>query len=158
MAEFFGEQGLTGVPKCKRAVLVGNDFSAAEVDKKPDGVEVRTLWGELAWQLGGAGTYDLLKESDLAGTSPGKELLVRVMEKNAPCLILIDEWVALLRQLPDEGGLVAGTFGANITFAQSLTEAAKAVKGALVIASLPVSSIEVGAQEESKPFRNFPML
>ncbi len=144
VAEFFGEQGLTGVPKCKRAVLVGNDFSAAEVDKKPDGVEVRTLWGELAWQLGGAETYDLLKESDLAGTSPGKELLVRVMEKNAPCLILIDEWVALLRQLPDEGGLAAGTFGANITFAQSLTEAAKAVKGALVIASLPVSSIEVG--------------
>ena len=144
VAEFFTDQGFSGVPKCRRAVLVGNNFSAAEVDKKSDGVEVRTLWGEMAWQLGGAETYELLKESDLAGTSPGKELLVKVMEKNAPCLVLIDEWVALLRQLPDEGSLAAGTFGANITFAQSLTEAAKAVKGAFVIASLPVSSIEVG--------------
>ena len=76
-------------------------------------------------------------------TSPGKELLVRVMEKNAPCLILIDEWVALLRQLPDEGGLAASLWG-KYYLCSSLTEAAKAVKGALVIASLPVSSIEVG--------------
>ena len=71
---------------------------------------------------------------------------------------LIDEWVALLRQLPDEGGLAAGVFGANITFAQSLTEAAKAVKGALVIASLPVSSIEVGGTRGEQALRSFPML
>lgn len=144
VAEYFAEEKIPALPKANRAVLVGNNFSAAEVDKKDDGTEVRTLWGEMAWQLGGAETYALVEESDKAGTSPGKELLGKVMEQTSPCLVLIDEWVALLRQLPDDGDLAAGTFGANITFAQSLTEAAKGVKGALVIASLPVSSIEVG--------------
>ena len=42
------------------------------------------------------------------------------------CLILIDEWVAYARQLHDRADLPAGTFETQFTFAQALTEAAKA--------------------------------
>ena len=142
--EHFRAEGISNVPKANRAVLACLNFGAAETDKKKDGTEVNTLWGELAWQLGGPEGYAMVAKSDKAGTSPGKELLSDLLKKFSPCFVLIDEWVALLRQLPDEDGLAAGSFGANISFAQSLTEAAKGAPSAMVVASLPVSSIEVG--------------
>ena len=37
----------------RRVVLVGNKISPGQPVKKDDGTVVRTLWGELAWQLGG---------------------------------------------------------------------------------------------------------
>ena len=40
-------------PRCSRVVLVGNKISPGNPVTKPDGTVVRTLWGELAWQLGG---------------------------------------------------------------------------------------------------------
>ena len=35
---------------------------------------VRTLWGELAWQLGGKEGYELVKDDDENGTNPGDTL------------------------------------------------------------------------------------
>ncbi|MFQ3670637.1 MAG: DUF499 domain-containing protein [Verrucomicrobiia bacterium] len=148
------ELGISTLPKAKRAVLVGVNLSAAESRRKPDGCGVSTLWGELAWQLGGREGYAMVEKSDQAGTSPGKELISDLLRKFSPCLILIDEWVALLRQLPDEDGLAAGSFGSNITFAQALTEAVKGVPQALVVASLPQSSIEVGGTRGEKALKD----
>ena len=69
------------------------------------------------------------------------------------CLILIDEWVAYARQLHDQSDLPAGTFETQFTFAQALTEAAKAAQHCLLVISLPASDtadhtddIEVGGQ------------
>jgi predicted AAA+ superfamily ATPase len=39
-------------PTARRTVLVGNHFKAGAATRKPDGTEIRTLLGELAWQLG----------------------------------------------------------------------------------------------------------
>ena len=82
-----------------------------------------------------------------AASSPGSDLLARAVAAAAPCLILIDEWVAFVRQLyaaPRPAGRLAST--ANITFAQALTEAVKATPGALLVASLPASEIEIGGE------------
>ena len=38
----------------RRVVLVGNKISPGNPVTKPDGTLVRTLWGEMAWQLGHA--------------------------------------------------------------------------------------------------------
>src|SRR3712207_8488988 len=43
--------------EARRAVLVGTALSPGHTDRKPDGTAVRTLWGEMAWQLGGADGY-----------------------------------------------------------------------------------------------------
>jgi Swt1-like HEPN len=40
------------LPKVKRVVLVGNKISPGNPVVKSDGTVIRTLWGELAWQLG----------------------------------------------------------------------------------------------------------
>ena len=43
---------VSNLPKVKRVVLVGNKISPGNPVTKGDGTVVRTLWGELAWQLG----------------------------------------------------------------------------------------------------------
>jgi predicted AAA+ superfamily ATPase len=44
--------GAKTLPTARRVVLVGNKISPGNPVTKPDGTVVRTLWGELAWQLG----------------------------------------------------------------------------------------------------------
>ncbi len=137
---------VTTIPKANRAVLVGTDLGPAQKRTKPGGIETGTLWGEMAWQLGGAEGYKLIEESDKRGTSPGKERLKNLFDAFSPCLVLIDEWVAFVRQLYKVDELPAGSYEANLTFAQALTEAAKSSKNSLVVASLPVSDIEIGGE------------
>ena len=128
-----------------RAVLVGTMNVPAQADEKPDGTKVNTLWGELAWQLGGKKAYDIVADADRTGTSPGAGL-VELFQAQTPCLILIDEWVAYARQLYGTDGLPAGSFDAQFTFAQALAEAARAVPGVLLVVSIPASDIEVGGE------------
>ncbi len=135
---------VTEVPKASRAVLVGTALSPGEVTQKPDGTYVRTLWGEMAWQLGGKEGYALVAKSDKAGVSPGSSTLDTLFQKYGPCLVLIDEWVAYARQLVDKRGLPAGDFEAQASFAQALTESASRTPGVLVVASIPASRIEIG--------------
>lgn len=138
--------GVSSLPRVRRAVLVGTALSPAKVHRKADGVEVHTLWGELAYQLLGAHGYAIVADSDRAGVSPGSNELATLFREASPCLILIDEWVAYVRQLYTRSDLPAGSFDANLTFAQVLTEAARAVPGTLVVASLPASDIEIGGE------------
>jgi len=140
------------LPKARRAVLVGTQISPAVGRTKPDGTIVNTLWGEMAWQLGdaaggkGSEAYAWVEQEDSEGISPGSEKLTKLFEDYGPALVLIDEWVAYARQIYGKDGLPAGSFDANMTFAQSLTEAAKAARNALVVASIPASDIEIGGE------------
>lgn len=138
--------GITTLPTIRRAVLVGTALSPAQAHRKADGTEVHTLWGELAHQLLGASGYAFVAASDRVGISPGSNELSELFRAASPCLILIDEWVAYVRQLYTRNDLPAGSFDANLTFAQALTEAARAVAGVMLVASLPASDIEIGGE------------
>ncbi len=145
--EILAEHGLelpAGRP-IRRAVLVGHQLQPSSASAKPDGTAVNTMWGELAWQLGGAEGYELVAESDRAGTNPG-EALTGLLRVCSPCLILIDEWVAYARQLHGVAGLPAGSFDAHFSFAQALTDAARNAPEALLVATIPASDIEVGGE------------
>ncbi len=130
--------GVTKAPKAHRVVLVGNKISPGNPSTKADGTVVRTLWGELAWQLGGKKAFARIKADDEKATSPGK-VLRELFDDHGPCLILIDEWVAYARQLHDQSDLPAGGFETQFTFAQVLTEEAKNAKNCLLVISLPAS-------------------
>lgn len=130
----------------KRAVIVGTARSPVNPIETPDGLTIRTTWGDLAWQLGGKEGYALVAENDRTGISPGSELLSKLFTAHAPCLILIDEWVAYLRHLYKAEGLPAGSFDTNLSFVQSLTEAVKVSPQTFLVASLPQSQIEVGGE------------
>ncbi len=60
--------------------------------------------------------------------------------------MLIDELVAYIRQFPEGQALSGGTYDSNLSFVQALTEAAKLVPNAIVLASLPESEVEAGSQ------------
>ena len=139
--EVFASAGLGSgeqLPSVRKVVLVGNKISPGNPVVKPDGVTVRTLWGEMAWQLGGAPAYERVRADDERATNPGDEL--RLLFKDyGPCLVLIDEWVAYARQLHDQGDLPAGGFETQFSFAQALTESAKLAGNCLLVISLPAS-------------------
>jgi predicted AAA+ superfamily ATPase len=127
----------------KRAVIVGTQISSGNPSTKPDGTVVRTLWGEIAWQLGGKEGYAMVAEDDKNSTNPGNTLK-ELFNRFSPCLILVDEWVAYARQLHEGTNLPAGTFDTQFTFAQALSESAKAAKDTLLIVSIPASDNEIG--------------
>ncbi|EHD5776078.1 ATP-binding protein [Escherichia coli] len=135
--------GISELPQARVAVIDGINLSVSQ-PREHGSVSTNTLWGELAWQLLGEEGYNLVKDSDRDGTSPGKEALIQLLTMSAPCVVLIDELVAFLRQLEVGKQFKAGTFDSNITFVQALTEAFKAVPNAILLASLPESALEVG--------------
>lgn len=133
----------------KRVVLVGNKISPGNPSAKEDGTVVRTLWGELAWQLGGKAAFDKVRQDDERATNPG-DTLRELMNEYGPCLILIDEWVAYARQLHDDSDLPAGSFETHFSFAQTLTESARAANSCLLVISLPSSDTATSPHAQSE--------
>ncbi|WP_025770186.1 DUF499 domain-containing protein [Thioalkalivibrio sp. HK1] len=126
------------IPDARRVVLVGNKISPGNPVVKEDGTRVSTLWGELAWQLGGKEAYEAIAADDEKATNPGDRLR-ELFNRYGPCIILIDEWVAYARQLHDQSDLPAGSFETQFSFAQALTESAKLSANCLLVISLPAS-------------------
>ena len=148
IGELLAEEGTDLPASIARAVVVGQFLSPASPNVKGGGIETRTIWGEIAYQLAGAPGYRLVEADDKAGTNPG-EKLIELFRLAGPSIILIDEWVAYARQLPateNEPALIGGHFDTQFTFAQTLTEAAAAVPNVVVLVSIPASDIEVGGE------------
>lgn len=167
MEEILQETGISALPKISRVVLVGTRISPGDPAIKSDGTVVRTLWGEMAWQLGGKNGYELVRKADETATNPNDSSLKKLFTDYGPVLILIDEWVAYARQLHDGPDLAGGSFDTQFTFAQALTEVVSSVPNALLIVSLPASDsafsggrspdeselIEVGGQRGMEALR-----
>jgi hypothetical protein len=134
-----GVVGHTKAPhplKVHRVVLVGDQISPANLHHKPDGTLVRTLWGELAWQLGGRDGYEIVRESDERATNPGGSL-VFLLQRYSPCLILADEWPAHILRLQQNSSLPAGPFGEHLSFAKALAHAVRYTTSNLLVVALP---------------------
>ena len=139
------QAGMMDVPQARVAVLDGTAHAPGQAWKHGKQT-IKTLWGELAWQLGGSEGYALVKEADTTGTSPGKDLLRDLLAQYSPCIVLIDELVAYVRQFSEGQTLSGGSYDTNLSFVQALTEAVKLVPNAIVLASLPESEVEAGSQ------------
>ena len=90
------QAGLMDAPHARVAVLDGT----AHAPNQPwqyGKQSVRTLWGELAWQLGDEEGFALVKESDASGTSPGKDVLRTLLERYAPCGVIAMSLLVTIR-------------------------------------------------------------
>jgi predicted AAA+ superfamily ATPase len=146
----FQEVGIDHPPQnVNVAVLVGNKLQPSGImPYGADGAKrpvINTLWGELAWQLGGMEGYEMVRRADETATNPG-DTLKALFNRFSPCLILIDEWVAYARQLHEQNDLAGGSFDTQFTFAQTLSESAKSAKKTLLVVSIPCSDIETGGE------------
>ena len=157
------DAGLTKRPQAAVAVLVGTDIDANKGRDAPElSATVYTLWGYMAYQLGKtsklgiAGAWRFVQENDGAASAPGGDTLKELFKAVGPCVILIDELVAYVRNLKSTR-VRGGTFDSNLTFIQNLTEAVRASPNVLLVGSLPESDIEVGGtagQEALKRIEN----
>src|SRR5262245_29172061 len=141
LADIFKNAGITTLPRHSSPVVFVGTAAGANQPITIEGARtVKSLWGLIAVKLGGWKAYEKIKASDEARTNPGSEAVIPILKEAAPCVILLDEVVAYARNLE---GIPYDGF---ISFFQSLTEAANAVPGVLVVGSLPDSGAEVGDQ------------
>ncbi|MCC6443202.1 MAG: ATP-binding protein, partial [Armatimonadetes bacterium] len=137
--------GLGQLPEAKIAVVVGTAINPSRA-REVGGIPVHTLWGDIAAQLGGGEAYTLVEDADRRGVAPGADDLAALMNRYGPAVILMDELVAYMRNIYGVQGLPAGSFDANLTFVQSLTEAVKRSRRSQLVASIPESGIEIGGE------------
>ncbi len=140
---------LTGVPDpgaVRVAVLSGVDLDPLS-PRSHDGIVAHTLWGELAWQLGGADLYSVVAAQDQAGQAPGKDVLAQLLPESEPTLLLLDEvlvYVEKAKALPRGDS----TLGAQVLlFLQALTELVGAHDRAAMVYSLQKSVLEAAGDE-----------
>jgi uncharacterized protein len=141
--------GAVDLPEANRAVLVGTAMDPSKPRDYPE-ASVQTLWGELAYQLGGAAGYALVANADQKSVSPNANTLLDLLQQFGPCLIMIDEFIAYARNIYHVDGLPAGTFESVMTFMQALTEAVRRSPDSMLLVSLPESNIEVGGDAGQK--------
>ena len=144
------EAGVFDVPKVHVAVIVGTALNPAKSRRPADlpGMTVNTVWGEIAYQLavstGDKDVYEYVRDADRRGVSPGSQALAEMFDACGYALVLVDELVAYAKKLYGAEKLPAGSFDNFITFIQELTEAMRASKRSLVVASIPESEREIG--------------
>jgi uncharacterized protein len=129
------------LPHATVAVLDGSAMRA-DPETMSDGTTVSSFLGHLAWRLGGKDLYELVRKQDerLLGTSTTQ--MVEVLERAAPCLILLDETLEYLNkalEVRTHEGSLAGT---TLTVIKELCTAVSNVPGAAVVATLTSSRLE----------------
>ncbi|MCY3938336.1 MAG: DUF499 domain-containing protein [Chloroflexi bacterium] len=124
----------------KTAVLVGTYLSPTDHDQTEEtGDPLHTLWGRMAYQLGGQQAYEFVGEAARQGIAPGGSQLDRLFQHVGPCVILVDELVAYVRN--------AGVARDNVyTFIQALTESVRRSENAILVVTLPESEVEAGGE------------
>lgn len=135
------EAGISNLPTAKIAVIDGTNLSPNQPTER-GALKINTIWGQIAYQLLGVEGYEMVADSDISGSAPGKEVMIALLKKASPCVLLLDELVAFYRQLDGSTRMAAGSFESNMSFIQSLTESVKAVPNAILLASLPESNTE----------------
>jgi hypothetical protein len=131
------------------AVFTNQTCDATQGRQTPEGVHTRTLWGELALQLGGKELYKKIQTNDEARTAP-QGIFVEILKQASPCLILLDE---IADYCVVAAGVEVGTgtlADQTISFTQQLTEAAQQVPGVAIVATLPASALEVSSSEKGQ--------
>ncbi len=124
----------------KVAVLEGTFLSPTDAEvTKEKGNPLNTLWGVMAYQLGGQTAYDLIgMAARRQDSAPLGAQLDKLFDHIGPCVILMDELVAYMVNLSDD------LLGVNYTFIQALTESARRAKNVVIVATLPESRREAG--------------
>jgi len=136
----------TKIDKVKLAVFTNKTCDVVQGRITKDGLTIRTIWGEIAYQLGGKDLYSIIEVNDRERICPqGK--FEEILEKASPCLILIDELADYC--VAASGVKIEKTTLADqtVSFIQQLSGAVAKTPKTMVVSTLPASVIEVGGGE-----------
>lgn len=134
--------GLAKPGSVRTAVFDGQFFDAVNGKEVPgQGFRARTLWGWIAWSLGGEPGYKILRQQDEARVAPGADEVIKLLGAG-PNLILLDE---VLNYLISAGGInIQDTTlrDETLAFLQRLTAAVGNSPNSVVVFSLQSSKRE----------------
>lgn len=128
----------------KVAVLSGIDLDP-NTPRQVEDQTIHTLWGELAYRLGGETAYEKVRVHDERGSSPAGNVL-RPLIGSRPVLILLDEVLVYVER-------AGGKSGDNplrrqvMMFLQGLTEVVRGLPNAVLVYSLQASVHEAAGDE-----------
>ncbi|MGQ9684508.1 MAG: ATP-binding protein [Anaerolineae bacterium] len=118
--------------------------------RKVDGLTLRTLWGELAYRLGGKAYFEAVRTADEARTAPGQAVLSDLLGRAQPVLILMDELMHYLAKAQAVKLGDSNLAAQSTAFLRELTAAVGQLPRTVLMVSLPASSLEVPAQDHAR--------
>lgn len=127
------------------AVFTNNTCDVVSGHDVQPGLTIFTLWGELAYQLGGVEAYERIKQNDILRTAPTASIFRAVIENATPSLILIDELADYCVKAAAVKVGDSNLFAQTNSFMQALTEVVASVPKTVLIATLPASATEVAS-------------
>ncbi len=146
VSRFVPESFVPKKPIPKIAGIVGPDMDVANgIDH--DGLRTFTIWGEIAFQLGGKAAYETVRKSDEQRTTPGTQVWEKLIG-DEPALIMIDEVPVYLRAA--KGTAVGSTNLAEQTigFLMSLIKFVSESKRTVLAYTLTESSDAFGKEAD----------
>lgn len=135
-------QGLPRPTNVQTAVFDGSFFDATKGKEVPvEKFRAQTMWGWIAWSLGGKKGYEIMRKQDEARVAPGADEIVTLLAEG-PNLILLDE---VLQYLISAGGVKIHQTtlrDETLTFLQRLTVAVGNTANTALVFSLQSSKRE----------------
>jgi hypothetical protein len=142
----------TGAPEFETAniaVFTNTTNDPANGRKTENGIQIQTIWGELAYQLGGKDAYEIVRKNDEGLIAPGG-IFKLVLEKCKPALILVDELADYCVKASARKAGNSSLADQTISFMQELTEAVSGTNNCVAVITLPASVQEVGNTPEAQ--------
>lgn len=121
------------------AVLSGLDLDPW-TPREVDGLQIHTLWGELAYRIDGQAGFERVRVHDEKGSPPGNDVLRPILE-GGPVLILLDEVLVYVQRAGGRQG-DAPYRRQVMNFLQGLTELVRGMPTAAMVYSLQASEHE----------------
>lgn len=140
----------TGMPSFDSAnvAVFTNATNDPAQGRTVDGIQLQTIWGELAYQLGGKPAYELIRKNDENLMAPAG-IFRKVLEMTRPCLILIDELADYCVKASGRRVGSSTLSDQTISFVQELSEAIAQTPNCVLVATLPASESEVATSPQA---------
>lgn len=142
----------TGVPEFETAniaVFTNTTNDPANGRKVEEDIHIQTIWGELAYQLGGKIGYEIIRKNDEGLIAPAG-LFKQVLARCKPALILVDELADYCVKASARKAGNSSLADQTISFMQELTEAVAGSNHCVAVITLPASVQEVGNTAEAQ--------
>lgn len=153
MRPLIDHTGLPAFEQAQIAVFTNATNDAASGRLTPESIHLQTIWGEIAYQLGGAAAYALVAQNDAQLIAPAGRMKA-VLEMTQPALILIDELADYCVKASGRKVGNSSLADQTISFMQELTEAVSQVPSCVLVVTLPASPQEVGNTPEAQAILN----
>lgn len=146
------DNDLKQIPDAKIAIIDGEAINAGTIRKTVEGAEIKTLWGEIAYQVGGIDAYRIIEQDDKNKISPGSDKIAELIKNFGPIIVLLDE---TLKYLTKSSGVSVGESSLSaqtISFMQEMTEAFASSEKSVLFASLASSTSDFSDENEERMF------